>query len=165
MLEIRTAGIHELQLIHDLAHRIWPASYAEILSQEQLEYMLEMMYSLPSLQNQFLKLNHKFLILLDDKVPIGYASYSIKDAEPKTCILHKIYVLNEHRGKGAGRVFIDRVANEARLLQAEKLELTVNRKNKAKEFYEKLGFQIIDLVDKEIGSGFYMNDYIMRKRL
>jgi hypothetical protein len=37
----------------------------------------------------------------------------------------------------------------------------VNRYNKAKDFYEKAGFKIIETVDIEIGNGFYMNDYVM----
>ena len=37
--------------------------------------------------------------------------------------------------------------------------------NKAKEFYEKLGFSVIQEEDIDIGSGYYMNDYIMEKNI
>ena len=49
--------------------------------------------------------------------------------------------------------------------QFDSLELNVNRNNPAIRFYVKLGFHIIDEVDIAIGSGFYMNDYIMLKDL
>ena len=45
------------------------------------------------------------------------------------------------------------------------LQLNVNRHNTAKSFYEKLGFAVIKEEDIDIGSGYFMNDYIMEKRL
>ena len=45
------------------------------------------------------------------------------------------------------------------------LQLNVNRQNNAKEFYEKMGFAVIGEEDIDIGSGYYMNDYIMEKKL
>ena len=46
-------------------------------------------------------------------------------------------------------------------LGGKKLELQVNRKNKAVGFYEKMGFQIVESKDFHIGEEFYMNDYVM----
>ena len=45
------------------------------------------------------------------------------------------------------------------------MELNVNRNNKALEFYKKMGMHIAESGDFNIGGGFYMNDYIMRKKL
>ena len=42
-----------------------------------------------------------------------------------------------------------------------KLELNVNRYNKARFFYLKQGFIMIGEEDIEIGEGYFMNDYIM----
>jgi hypothetical protein len=42
-----------------------------------------------------------------------------------------------------------------------KLILNVNRYNKAFTFYQKLGMEIAEEIDLEIGNGYYMNDYIM----
>jgi hypothetical protein len=41
------------------------------------------------------------------------------------------------------------------------LELNVNRNNSAVGFYQHLGLKILRQGDFHIGSGFYMNDYIM----
>jgi hypothetical protein len=38
----------------------------------------------------------------------------------------------------------------------------VNRYNKAKGFYEKLGFKVIGKEDIDIGNGYLMNDYVMQ---
>ena len=48
---------------------------------------------------------------------------------------------------------------------AVSLLLNVNRQNKAKFFYEKLGFTVIKEEDIDIGNGYFMNDYVMEKRL
>jgi ribosomal protein S18 acetylase RimI-like enzyme len=37
----------------------------------------------------------------------------------------------------------------------------VNRHNRALHFYEKQGFKIIREEDIDIGSGYFMNDYVM----
>jgi hypothetical protein len=41
----------------------------------------------------------------------------------------------------------------------------MNRNNKARQFYEKNGFIIIKEEDIDIGNNYFMNDYVMEKRL
>ena len=48
---------------------------------------------------------------------------------------------------------------------ATALQLQVNRNNKAKNFYEKLGFVVIDFQEFDIGHGHVMDDYVMEKKL
>ncbi len=45
------------------------------------------------------------------------------------------------------------------------LLLNVNRCNKARNFYEARGFQVIAEEDIDIGNGYLMNDYLMQKDL
>ena len=52
MFEIKNAGIDDIPLIRELTFRVWPQTYASILSQEQIDYMLDMMYSEASLKKQ-----------------------------------------------------------------------------------------------------------------
>jgi hypothetical protein len=42
-----------------------------------------------------------------------------------------------------------------------RVELNVNRSNKAVSFYRHLGMTVLRQGDFHIGNGFYMNDYIM----
>jgi hypothetical protein len=46
--------------------------------------------------------------------------------------------------------------------QYELIELNVNRTNTAVKFYQNYGFAIVEEVDIEIGSDFWMNDYVMQ---
>ena len=42
----------QLEVVKELAYAIWPSAYAEILSKEQLVYMLDRFYNLEALQQQ-----------------------------------------------------------------------------------------------------------------
>ncbi|MDQ6904821.1 MAG: GNAT family N-acetyltransferase [Bacteroidota bacterium] len=160
---IKDASIKDLEVIHDLAHKIWPAAYSAILSQEQLRYMLEKIYALASLQHQVSQLKHHFIILLEEEIPIGFASFSPKKDGSKIFKLHKIYVLPQKQGSGSGKFLLNHVINSITEAGATSLELNVNRHNVAKSFYEKHGFSIKEEVDIPIGEGFFMNDYIMER--
>jgi ribosomal protein S18 acetylase RimI-like enzyme len=48
---------------------------------------------------------------------------------------------------------------------ATSLLLNVNRNNPTKGFYEKLGFTVIKEEDIDIGNGYFMNDYVMEKKV
>jgi ribosomal protein S18 acetylase RimI-like enzyme len=124
--------------------------------------MLEFLYSESSLQKQ-MKEHHRFLIIYDEITPVGFASYS--QTEPGIFKLHKIYVLPGQQGKGTGRFLMDYVIKTIMAQGAKALLLNVNRYNKAKDFYEKLGFTVKKEEDVDIGNGYFMNDYVMEKRL
>ena len=67
---IREAGVSDIQLIRELCEQVWPATYAPILSKEQLSYMMEWMYSPASLQRQMNEGCQFLLLLLNDNVCI-----------------------------------------------------------------------------------------------
>lgn len=43
MFKIRNADIKDIELIRTLCFKVWPQTYATIISKEQITYMLEMM--------------------------------------------------------------------------------------------------------------------------
>ncbi|MEP6700459.1 MAG: GNAT family N-acetyltransferase [Bacteroidota bacterium] len=161
MYSIRKATITDIPLIRELTFNIWPQTYAAILSQGKIDYMLEMMYSISSLQKQMNGGCH-FIIAYDGSEPVGFASY--QEVSPTLFKLHKIYVLLSQQGKGTGRFIIDYIIENILQTGARSLQLQVNRENKAKTFYEKLGFAVIKEADIAIGNGYFMNDYIMEKK-
>jgi ribosomal protein S18 acetylase RimI-like enzyme len=155
---IRKAEKNDIQTIHQLAHAIWPHAYQKILSQQQLNYMLKLIYSESSLQKQFDEA-HNFLIAEENNMSIAFADYGLlKDDIYK---LHKIYVLSSQQGKGIGKILIDHIIAKVKEKKASALVLNVNRNNKAKQVYEHLGFKVIGEEDIDIGEGYFMNDYIM----
>lgn len=164
MYHTKAATINDIPVIQELTEKIWRPTYQSILTPEQIEYMIDMMYSTASLNKQITELNHQFLILLDDNAPIGYASYGTTDA-PGIFKLHKIYLDGSYQGKGVGKFLLQQVANQVKDRGAHTLELDVNRFNKAKYFYEKQGFSVWKEKKTDIGSGYIMDDYVMRKPL
>ena len=163
MFEIKKAGIDEIPLIRELTFRVWPQTYASILSQEQIDYMLEMMYSESSLKKQMTEGGCQFIIIYENGNPVGFASYS--EEETQRWKLNKIYVLQNQQGKGTGKHMINYIIEEIKKQNANSLYLQVNRYNNAKTFYEKLGFAEIDFINLDIGNGYFMNDYVMEKKL
>jgi ribosomal protein S18 acetylase RimI-like enzyme len=159
---IRRATGKDIPLIRELCFRIWPQTYASILSQEKIDYMMELMYSSDSLQKQ-MDDGSQFIFVYDEEEPVGFAAYLEKD--PSVFKLDKIYVLPSQQGKGTGRFVIEYIINEIKQKGATALQLQVYRQNKARNFYEKLGFAIIEEKDFDIGQGFFMNDYVMEKKL
>ncbi|MEO8110430.1 MAG: GNAT family N-acetyltransferase [Ginsengibacter sp.] len=164
MLSIRSAGFEDLQLIQKLAYEIWPSAYSDILATDQLAYMLDKIYSLSSLQHQFAILKHTFILAFENGNATGFASYSANE-NSDAYHLHKIYVLPQQQGNGTGKFILNKIIESIRSAGANSLDLNVNRYNKAKTFYERLGFKIMKETDIDIGHGYYMNDYIMKLEL
>ncbi|MEI9909850.1 MAG: GNAT family N-acetyltransferase [Bacteroidota bacterium] len=161
-LAIRQANANDIPLIRDLTFKIWPQTYSSILSKEQVDYMLSLMYSEKALQEQ-MQQNHEFIIVYDGKEPVGFASYSV--ITPQVFKLHKIYVLPSQQGKGTGKYIVDQLVAAIKTKGATSLQLNVNRNNNAKAFYEKIGFAVIKEEDIDIGNGYFMNDYVMEKKV
>lgn len=158
MLTTRDAEIQDISLIQELTYKIWPETYGTILSGAQIAYMLDMMYNADTLKKQ-MNDGQRFILCYDDGQPVGFAAFGEKSEG--IWHLHKIYILPGQQGKGIGRFMISRITEEIKPAGAHALQLNVNRYNTAKHFYEKTGFTVLREEDIDIGSGYFMNDYIM----
>ncbi len=165
MITLTKATEHDLPIIRDIAHKTWPDTFAEILSPTQIRYMLDMMYGLDVLKTQINEKKHVFLLAQDDesKEYLGFVSYEFDYKGQSKTKIHKIYLLPESQGKGVGRLLIDNVAELARQQNNNRLSLNVNKHNKAIQFYERMGFTIVDTETIDIGNGFIMDDLVMEK--
>jgi ribosomal protein S18 acetylase RimI-like enzyme len=159
-MNIVVATKEQLAIVKNLAYKIWPNAYETILSKAQLDYMLEMIYSIDSLEKQFDN-GHIFLLIEDDQNFIGFASYELNCNNSNKAKLQKLYVLPEIQGKGIGKQVIDYIKDKVVLANNLALFLNVNKFNKAKDFYQKYGFQIIKEEVIDIGNNYIMDDYVM----
>jgi ribosomal protein S18 acetylase RimI-like enzyme len=73
--------------------------------------------------------------------------------------------LPETQGKGIGKKVIDEIEKLALDNNSTALILNVNRFNTALGFYKKIGFEVVDEVNIDIGNGYLMEDYVMEKQL
>ncbi|HXO74024.1 MAG TPA: GNAT family N-acetyltransferase [Puia sp.] len=164
-LSIRPGELEDINTIGFLAQQIWPETYGAILPAEQLQYMLNLFYSPASLRRQMVEEQHQFLIVeQDEEEAIGFASWSVA-AEPGVYKLHKLYVLPGQQGKGLGRALLQYIFEAIQPEGATILRLNVNRYNKARQFYEKMGFTVVKEEDVAIGNNYFMNDYVMEIRV
>ena len=163
MLSIIKATALDIPLIRQLTFAIWPQTYSGVISKEQIDYMLEQMYNPATLQKQMEVDGCTFIIVYNNDNAIAFASYN--ETEPQLWKLNKIYILPSQQGKGTGKFIINYIIDEIKTKGAKALQLQVNRLNKAKNFYERLGFKIIKTADFDIGNGYFMNDYVMELSL
>ena len=154
------ASLHDIPVIRSLAEETWWPTYSSIISVEQIRYMLDTIYSAEELARVMKNGSQTFILLSDENGPQGYASFGLRPENSEICKLHKLYVLPENHGKGYGKMLVDEVVR--RMVPGVKhLELNVNKHNKAKEFYQRIGFKVLREEDVSIGP-YWMNDYVMR---
>lgn len=161
---VRPAGIQDIEVVREIAWKTWPAAYSDILSEEQIDYMLNKMYSHEALAKQFNDLNFRVLIAGTAR-PVGFCVAEFFHPEPRFCRIHKLYVLPDIQGTGAGKALIDATRNLAAESGMKALHLNVNRYNPSVSFYERNGFSISYEEDIDIGEGFLMEDYVMIREI
>ncbi|WP_439880051.1 GNAT family N-acetyltransferase [Pontibacter sp. MBLB2868] len=160
---IHKAAATDIPVIKQLAEATWEPTYRSILSREQIDYMFGVIYTEKALQKQMQE-GQVFLLLQENSRPVGFAAYSLKDETERVYKLNKIYLLPEKQGKGYGKLLLHAVEEEVKAHGAGKLDLNVNRYNKAKQFYEGCGYYVHQEEDIAIGP-YWMNDFVMRKEL
>jgi GNAT superfamily N-acetyltransferase len=166
MITITEATADDFGKIQDIAYKTWPVVYREILSNAQLEYMLVTFYSVETLRDNAVNKGHHFILSSDGDLCLGFASFQHDYLGEKVTRLHKIYLLPEAQGKGAGKLLVEAVANYAKLNGSTVISLNVNRFNKALSFYEKLGFKIVGQEDIALEHhGYLLEDYKMEMQL
>jgi diamine N-acetyltransferase len=157
--QIRIAEEEDLWQVRELAEQIFPVTYKDIVTSRQIDYMMDMIYSPEALVNQ-LDDGQIFHILYIEDNPAGFASYMPLSTEG-AFKLNKIYLDPSLQGKGAGRFLLLDMISRVKHAGGQMLQLNVNRHNKARGFYEKMGFTFLteELID--IGGGYFMDDYVM----
>ena len=165
MLLLTEAAIEDFKTIREIAYKSWPNTYGSILSKEQIDYMLDLFYSEETLLENLNEKGHRFLLVKEGEVCLGFASYEHNYLNQKCTRLHKIYLLPEAQGKGAGKLLIEALENLAKENQSVVVSLNVNKFNKAISFYKKIGFEVVSDEEILLDHGYKMEDYKMEKKL
>lgn len=165
MMEIsyRIATHKDIKAIREIANKTWFVTYEPILGKEQPKFMFDEIYSEEALAKQIDEGQIFILQYLAENL-LAFASFSEKEGEAFTYKLNKLYLNPDFQGGGYGKKLIAYVEENVKALGAKNLDLNVNRYNKARFFYEKMGFEIIKEEDIPIGE-YWMNDFVMRKVL
>lgn len=161
MTTIRKATTDDIGMINKLAWIAFPATYKDILSKEQIDYMMDWMYSPENILKQMTEEGHIYYLAYSDNKPAGYVSIQ-KEGE-NLFHLQKIYVLPEYQKEHIGKQLFQKAMEAIKEINGKpcKMELNVNRNNPALGFYLHMGMKKVSEGDFDIGNGYYMNDYIM----
>jgi ribosomal protein S18 acetylase RimI-like enzyme len=163
-IEPASENEHFVEIV-SLAHKIWRAHYPNVISVEQIEYMLHTGYSLEELKRESADERVQYDRALIDDSLIGFSAYG-PHSEPGALMLHKLYVDADARRYGCARRLVDTAANYAKEDEFTHIVLRVNKGNElAITAYEKLGFTNEGPIVTDIGGGFCMDDYLMRLQL
>lgn len=160
MAYIRQIDASEVEEVTKLAHLIWPHTFREILTPEQLQFMLKWMYNPETLASQ-IESGHQFFLLENAQGNIGYMGIEVAHSSGNLLKIHKLYLLPSQQGQGFGKLLIEHAVSVAISNGNSAITLNVNRFNKSVKFYEALGFQITKEEDIDIGQGYLMEDYVM----
>ena len=159
--EIADAG--ELKIVEELAWKIFPATYADLIPAEQTPYMMRIMYDDAVLRKEFAEGMH-FVLITDAGVPIGYICWHLTEADGVGIArLEKLYLDFAYHGRSIGNLGIRHVIDAARRTDAAFITLNVNKGNlRAQKAYCRAGFYRYFSEKEEIGGGFVKDDYVMR---
>jgi ribosomal protein S18 acetylase RimI-like enzyme len=142
----------QLAVVIALAHRIWPHSYAGILTAAQIKHLLQHIYTETNLQQE-IQIGHRFWLAHEDGIPVGFASAY---REGDILWLRKLYVLPEMQRRGIGAA-LTQSAIQA-FAGAKEMRLLVNKKNLAAQaFYSKTGFQCIEELTVQMGDYHFLD--------
>lgn len=164
MIEIDQLNKEDVFIVNHLAHQIWPVTYKDELSKDQIDYMLDWMYNIPTLQEQ-VQTGYLYYLIKYDGAPMGFIGLEPNFPDAGYLRVHKLYVQPDIQGKGLGRALMNKAIDVAFDLDLDKIHLNVNRFNKAVDFYKHLGFSISKEEDIKIGKGYLMEDYVMELKL
>ena len=163
-LAFRRAEVNDIPLIQTLADEIWRQHFTTIISEAQIEYMLDWMYNPKTLRKEIESDVIWQLIEVNGKAR-GYLSVL---PEPETQKLHasKIYLLQTWQNRGLGQRILQHITRIAKAFELSDIYLRVNRNNDmAVSAYKKHGFNIDETCCVEINEQFIMDDYIMTLKL
>lgn len=161
---LKVESKHQVDAVAELAREIWQQHFTPIIGADQVEYMLNKYQSSKAIASQ-LNDGWEYYMATRDKEHVGYTGL-VPNALEKKMLLSKIYVKSSVRGRGVGNQILDFVEETSRTRDFDTVWLTVNRFNDSTvEWYIRHGFIIVDEVKKDIGGGFFMDDFIMEKKI
>lgn len=141
-----------------LAKEIWNNYFITIITQSQIDYMIDKFQSEMSMAEQIKSGYEYYNFVLNGEI-IGY--FAVCTKEDKTLFLSKLYLKKAHRGNGYARKAFEFIKQLAKDKECSMIWLTVNKHNDDSiAIYKKFGMEIIRSEVTDIGSGYVMDDFV-----
>lgn len=160
MISFKKATKVDIPQIQELAKKSWNSAYQNIISQDQIDYMLQQMYSEEEISSHLENPNYQYYLILKNEVEAGFIGFEFH-YENSTTKLHRIYLLEDFKGQGLGKVAINFLKEKTSETSDKRIILNVNKNNNAKQIYESQGFTTYKEGVFDIGNGYVMDDFLM----
>lgn len=153
--------------IEEAADHVWHNYYKDIMSPEQIDYMLEKFQSKEAVKKQMSEGYIYYMILADNNL----AGYLCVLLHSDYILISRLFIKAEYRRQGLAKKTLSHIDNiflnsNLGYTHMKKMRIFVERKNSfAINVYEHLGFKKIRAVDTDIGNNFVCNDYIMERKI
>lgn len=160
----------EIERLARIAGEIWREYWPALIGRDQTEYMIESFQSLAAIRHGIAEDGYEYWLVEDGNQPEGrrIVGYTGGYEEPsiEQFFISKIYLYDWARGHGYASRTIGFYEELCRNRRLKAMYLTVNKHNELGiRAYRGKGFETVDAVETDIGSGFIMDDYIMEKRI
>jgi ribosomal protein S18 acetylase RimI-like enzyme len=147
---VRVATLDDISAIQHVARSTWRATYAGLITGQNIERFVNSAYSDDSLQGTLERLGGGLLVAQVEREVIGYAM--LGSADEYRAELYAIYVLPGCHGHGIGWALWNAAAARAVAIGCRTLELWVLDSNqRARRFYERQGAVVTGIRDFRVG--------------
>lgn len=141
-----------------MAEEIWHEYFPALISEEQIDYMLEKFLSFDSIFEQ-IQNGYEYFLLIHDYTFAGFAGVH---EENGSLFLSKLYIHKDFRGNGISSKVMKNLIELCKVRSLDKIWLTCNRGNEsALAIYKHFGFIQTREQVSDIDGGFVMDDYIL----
>lgn len=153
-----TQDNREIHKMSVLASGIIKEYYDPVVGAEQNDYMIKMFQSEEAIKNQ-LSHGYRYYFVMYGGEEAGFIAFYPREND---MYLSKLYLKTAMRGKGIARDILRFISAKARKESLRYITLNVNKKNRSIDIYEHMGFTKIADEKNDIGSGYFMDDYVYR---
>lgn len=151
----------QLRELAVLSNQIWHECFPGIISDAQIDYMVERFQSYDAMKRQMGSEGYNYFFITDGGEVCGYTGY-VLEPENRRMFLSKLYLRSDCRGRGLASKAIDALKAVCLENDLDTIRLTVNIHNRqAIEVYKHRGFTVVFDQKADIGNGFYMDDHVM----
>ena len=169
-IELTPCIANDVDKLSAVSAAAFAETFAEYYSAEDFDAFLRKAYAPGTLAEEIANPGSTFCFARVDGEIAGYAKINVgeaqsEDAMPDALEIERIYVLKRFKGRGLGRLMLERAFEDARARGAESVWLGVWEHNDAAlGFYEHLGFKVFG------SHAFYIGktrdtDLLMRRKI
>lgn len=161
MIEIILAkDVFEVQSI---ANQLLPKTYNDIMSTEEIDYLVDVIYSKENINITDKEDDVLYFVALDNNKLVGFVA--LYRVGPNLYRLSKIFVQSLKQNQGIGTMLFKSILDYFNNKYVKNtniiMELSLNCNNKTKNFYESLGMVKVRDDNLDIGNGFILQQDVM----